>query len=640
MRGMAVYSVHGRILHIDLSSRKIWVEKYGSDLLREYIGSRGIQARLYWDTVKPEVRPFSPENVVFIGAGTFTATPMPSAGRTTVTFKSPATGRYFKASVGGDFGIKLKLNGYDIIAIRGASEEPVYIYIEDDHVDILPAKDLWGLDVRTAHAKLVRKYGIHIDTLLIGPAGERLVKYASINTSVYNVAARGGGGAVLGYKKLKGIVLSKGSRSVVLYDPRRYLELSMKVVKNIMNDEALVGTAKFGTASATMGLDRTNTLPNYNFRKPYWEHAYKNSGEYYVEAGYLVGRVGCGQCIVSCHRHTRTSKYGGVDTVGPEYETSNALGGNIGNADTDALIKMNDLANIYGLDTISLGGVIAWVMESYEKGYLREVKDELGTEPVWGNVEAAMKLIDKIVRRDGIGDLLAEGLAVACRRVDDETCKWAVQARGLEHSRVETRIARAYALAFALNPRGPDHLHTETFAEFGFTEDSKKLIERITGHREWAGVGKNEGRPEIVAWHEEMYAVTDSVGFCAFITTAGFAVDEFLMSELFEAATGIPMNAEELVRAGERIITLERMIQVREGRTRKDDNLPWRITHEKVRTRDGKEYVITEEELNEMLDKYFELRGWDKKTGVPLPNKLKELNLEFTIPIAQKVLGT
>ncbi|MCD6341125.1 MAG: hypothetical protein J7L51_04175, partial [Desulfurococcales archaeon] len=132
---------------------------------------------------------------------------------------------------------------------------------------------------------------------------------------------------------------------------------------------------------------------------------------------------------------------------------------------------------------------------------------------------AARKLIDKIVRRDGIGDLLAEGLAVACRRVDDETCKWAVQARGLEHSRVETRIARAYALVFALNPRGPDHLHTETFAEFGFTEDSKKLIERITGHREWAGVGKNEGRPEIVAWHEEMYAVTDSVGFCAFITT-------------------------------------------------------------------------------------------------------------------------
>ena len=183
-------------------------------------------------------------------------------------------------------------------------------------------------------------------------------------------------------------------------------------------------------------------------------------------------------------------------------------------------------------------------METYERGYLKELVKELGTEPVWGNVEAALKLIKKIARREGIGDLLAEGLSRACRKVDPETCKWAVEANGLEHSRVDTRVAKAYALAFALNPRGPDHLHTETFAEFGFSEDAKKLIERITGHREWAGVGKVEGRPEIVKWHEEMYALTDSVGFCAFITTAGFAVDEYLMSELFTAATGIEKDAK------------------------------------------------------------------------------------------------
>ncbi len=636
---MVIYSMNGRILHVDLTNRRIWVERYDQDMLAKFIGSRGIMARMYWDLVKPEVPALSAENVVLIGAGTFTATPMPSAGRTMVIFKSPATGRYFKSSVGGDFGLKLKLNGYDIIAIHGASEEPVYVYIEDDYVDILPANMIWGLDVRTAHIELVRKHGIHIDTLLIGPAGEKLVKYASINVSVYNVAARGGGGAVLGFKKLKGIVVSKGSRSIVVYDPKRYLELVKKVVYNTMNDEALIATARYGTASATMGLDRTSTLPCFNFKQPFWEYAFKNSGEYYVEAGYLVGRVGCGQCIVSCHRHCRTDKYGGVDTVGPEYETSNALGGNLGIADTDALIKMNDMANIYGLDTISLGGVLGWVMESYERGYLQELKEELGTEPHWGNVEAAMKLIEKIVRREGIGDILAEGLHIACRKIDPETCKWALEANGLEHSRVETRIARAYALAFALNPRGPDHLHTETFAEFGFSEGAKKLIERITGHREWAGVGKNEGRPEIVVWHEDMYAVTDSVGFCAFITTAGFAVDEFLMSELFEAATGIKMSAEALMKAGERIVTLERMIQVREGRRRKDDTLPRRILHEKVRTRDGREYVLTKEELNAMLDRYFELRKWDKKTGVPTPEKLRELDLEFTIPVALKALS-
>lgn len=633
-----MFAMHGKILHVDLSNEKIKIEKYSKDLLESYIGSRGILARMYWDLVSPGVHPLGPENVVFIGAGTFTGTPMPSAGRTTVTFKSPATGRYFKGSVGGDFGLKLKMNGFDVIVIRGSSEGPVYLYIEDDHVDIMPAKDIWGLDVRSAHVKLMKKHGTKIDTLLIGPAGERLVKYASINASIYNVAARGGGGAVLGSKKLKGIVLSEGSKPVEVADPKRYYELMLKVVSNIMKDEALIATAKFGTASATMALDSTSTLPNYNFRKPYWEHAYKNSGEYYVEAGYLVGRAGCGQCIVSCHRHTRTDKYGGVDTIGPEYETSNALGGNIGNADTDALIYMNDLANIYGLDTISLGSVIAWVMESYERGYLKELKDELGTEPTWGNVEAAIKLIEKIVKREGFGDILAEGLAEACKRVDPETCKWAVQANGLEHSRVETRVAKAYALAFALNPRGPDHLHTETFAEFGTSEGALRLIERITGHREWGGVGKTEGRPEIVRWHEDMYAITDSVGFCAFITTAGFAVDEFLMAELFTAATGIEKDAETIMTDGERIVTLERMIAVREGRRRKNDRLPWRIMNEPIKTRDGKEYVVSEKELNDMLDKYFKLRGWDIRTGVPLPEKLKELGLEFTVEVAERAL--
>ncbi|HHC19066.1 MAG TPA: hypothetical protein ENK81_01500 [Euryarchaeota archaeon] len=633
-----MFSAHGKILHIDLSNNKIWVENFPKELLENYIGSRGIMARMYWDLVPPYAHPFSPENIVMIGAGTFTGTPMPSAGRTIVTFKSPATGRYFKGSVGGDFGLKLKMNGYDIITIRGAAEEPVYVYIEDDHVEIKPADDLWSHDVRSAHIKLVKRHGHNVDTLLIGPAGEKLVKYASINASIYNVAARGGGGAVLGSKKLKGIVVSEGSTPVEIADPKKYYELMKKVVSNIMKDEALVATAKLGTASATMSLDSTSTLPNFNFRKPYWEHAYKNSGEYYLEEGYLVGRAGCGQCIVSCHRHTRTDKYGGVDTIGPEYETSNALGGNIGNADTDALIYMNDLANIYGLDTISLGGVISWVMESYEKGYLQELKEELGTEPTWGNVEAAIKLIHKIVNRDGIGDILAEGLAEACKKVNPETCKWAVQANGLEHSRVETRVAKAYALAFALNPRGPDHLHTETFAEFGTSEGALKLIERLTGHREWAGVGKTEGRPEIVMWHEDMYAVTDSVGFCAFITTAGFAVDEFLMADLFTAATGIEKNAETLMRDGERIVTLERMILVREGRRRKDDKLPWRIMHEPIKTREGKEYVVSEEELNEMLDKYFRLRGWDAKTGVPLPEKLRALGLEFTVDVAEKAL--
>lgn len=636
---MVIYAMQGKILHIDLSRDKVTVEKYDDSLLRKYIGSRGLQAYLYWRLVKPQTEPFSGDNVFFVGAGTFAGLPIPSSGRATVTFKSPATGMYFKASAGGDFALKLKLNGYDIVALTGSSEKPVYIFIDGDYADILPANDLWGLDVREAHNRLVRKYSKDADTLLIGPAGEKLVRYASVNFSVYNVAARGGGGAVLGSKKVKGLVVLKGDKSIVAYDAKKLYDLALRVVSNIQKDEALIATSKFGTASATMGLDRTNTLPCFNFKIPYWDQAFKNSGEYYVSAGYLVGRVGCGQCIVSCHRHTRTSLYSGVNTVGPEYETSNSLGGNLGMSDTDALIKANDLANIFGLDTISLGGVLGWLFESYERGYFKDLEKEIGSKPVWGNVDAILKLIQKIAYREGIGNLLAEGLKIACEKTDPETCKWALQARGLEHSRVETRIARAYALAFALNPRGPDHLHTETFAEFGFSDDAKKLIKRLTGHEEWAGVGKNEGRAQIVAWHEDMYAVTDSVGLCAFITTAGFAIDEYLLSELYEAATGIKFTPEELMRTGERIVTLERIIQFREGRRKENDTLPWRILNECVDTREGSKFCFTEEELLKMLEEYYALRGWDVKHGAPSIQKLKSLELDFVIDEMKHVLG-
>jgi aldehyde:ferredoxin oxidoreductase len=624
-----LYGMNGKILYIDLSNGKIWTEKYTREILQKYIGSRGIMARLYWDLISPNIDPLDSENKYMIGAGTFSGLPVPSAGRTTVTFKSPLTGRYFKGSVGGDFATKLKQNGYDIIIISGKSEIPVYIYINNDYIDILSAKEIWGLNIRDSFLKLSKRHGQNIESCLIGPAGEKLIKFASVNFSIYNVAARGGGGTLLGSKKLKGIVLGEGIYPLTVKNPIEFKKLIKDIRNKIMSDEALFSTGKYGTSGSLSWLDNLSVFPPYNFQKSYWDDSRKISGEEIINKGYLINRAGCGQCIVSCHRVTQTKKYEGIITIGPELETLGAFGNNLGISDLDSLILINDIVEINGFDSISLGILIGWIIESYEKGYLSELKTKYNIEPKWGDLKSILDLINFILlRKEGLSYLLGEGTYSACNKINPETCKWALQANGLEQSHVDTRIAKAYALAFALNPRGPDHLHTETFAEFGASKGAIELIERITGHKEYAGINKIEGRPEIVIWHEDIYALTDSVGLCAFTTTAGYAIDENTLSKLFTTVTGIDKTSQTIMKDGERIVTLERMIIGREGRTRKQDTLPYRMMHEKSLTRNGNEVITTPDELNNLLDEYFKLRGWDIQTGLPTNNKIKDLNLE------------
>lgn len=616
----------GKILHINLTTREVWTEPLKDELIKKYLGARGINAHLLWNLTKPGIDPLGPENVLIFGSGGLSGTHAPSSGRTTVTCLGAATNRYLKSNVGGYWGARLKYAGYDHLVIHGASSKPVYIVIDDDKIEIFDAGEIWGKVVKDADKYIKEKHGHNFETACIGPAGEKLTKIAAIMVSVSFAAARGGIGAVMGSKNLKAIAV-RGTGSISTAQAERFNEAALEAREALSKDVGAQGLYMYGTSSIVEGVNASHGFPSYNFRQGHIDGVESLTGQWLVEKGYLKGRMGCASCGVSCHRYCTIDhgKYQGTKIAGPEYETLSALGAGCGVTDTETIIKAGGLCNDYGLDTISTGGVIQWAMECYEKGLITKA-DTDGIELVWGNGDAVVEMVHKIGLREGLGDILAEGTKIASERIGGESWKWAVQANGLEQSRVETRSAKSYALAFATNSRGPDHLTTECMAEFGLTPEARDLIKEITGDEKYANPWLTEKRAEIVLWHENCYAVTDALGFCAFSTTLAYGVTPKKMAEMFSSATGIEITEGEIMEAGERIVNLERAFNVNLGYNRTHDVLPWRMMNEPLDV--GTNIMMnSKEELDKLLDEYYHLHGWDPATGIPTRETLKRLQL-------------
>jgi aldehyde:ferredoxin oxidoreductase len=615
----------GEVLHVELDSGKSWRETIPEDWVRDYLGSRGFNARLLWDQLAPDTDAFSPENPLILGAGLLTGTHAPSSGRVTLTSKSPATGRYFKTSGGGQWGAQLRYAGYSSIVVHGGSEEPVYLHIDDDRVEVRPAGHIWGMDVPTADAQLKAEANRRgAQTMCIGPAGENLVRFASVMSSVHHAAGRGGLGAVMGSKKLKAVVVS-GTQGVEPARPQEFHELVSQIREDIPGSSGVERYYRVGTAGSVIPVSAMGAFPARNFTRGQIANAYALSGQRLVEDGYLKRRVACFSCPISCHRYTEidAGRYAGLQTGGPEYETLAAIGGLCGLDDLEDILKANELCNSLGLDTISTGSVIGWFMECYQRGIVEEYPGE--PAPAWGNAEAVIALVEQIATRKGSGDLLAEGSARASQTIGHDSYKWAVQARGLEQSSVDTRASKAYALAFAVNPRGPDHLHAQPMAEMGRHTGAVELIARITGDANLATPRSTEKRAEIVRWHEDVFAVTDSLGLCAFVSTSAYPVTPELMARMVSAFTGYDMTGDEIMRVGRRTINLERCLNVRWGQTRADDRLPWRMMNEESPEHAG--FSNSAAELDGMLDEYYALQGWDKVEGKPTAATLRELGL-------------
>jgi aldehyde:ferredoxin oxidoreductase len=618
-----------RILNVNLTTGQISTEEVSRRDLVRFLGGRGLAAKMLYERVPADIDPLGPENVLIWSTGTLSGTSAPSSGRTSVTCKGPATGLYLKVSVGGHLGAELKYAGYDYLVISGRAPHPVYLWIDDDRVEIRQAQHLWGRGTRETDDLIKAELGDdEIQTGIIGPAAENKVLFSCIMVSRYNSASRGGVGAVMGSKNLKAVAV-RGRGALRVVRPKPYFELAARMRRDLAADAGSESLYNWGTSGSIPGLDEMGMLAAYNFSQVTIANSERLSGQYLVDEGYLTGRESCFACSTACHRYVKSysDRWGDVDDSGPELETMMSLGAECGLTDTEAVLRANHLCNDYGLDTISAGHVISWAMECYERGAISPEQAD-GLELRFGNAEAQLELIRRIAFREGLlGDLLAEGTQRASEEVGGDSWKWAIQAKGLEQSAVDTRAAKSYALAFAVNPRGPDHLMTETYAEFGFTEESRDVIRKITGDEKYANATLLEKRADIVRWHEDCYAATEALGFCVFTSTAAFAVNPENMAELFGHALGIEFSEEELMSGGRRIVTLERCFNAREGARREDDVLPWRMMNEPVPDGPNKGMITDQAMLDRFLDEYYALHGWDPATGIPLPETLKALDL-------------
>jgi len=622
-----------RTLHVDLTSGRTWTEIVETDCARQFLGGRGIGDWLLWRELSSETEPLGPDNVLIFSTGVLQGTAAPTSGRTTVLTKSPLTGLYLKTGAGGHFGTALRMTGHDYLVFHGAASTPVYLRIAIGEVTIRDAAHLWGKGVRETSSLLqAEAKTVPIEVACIGQAGENQVKYANIMMSYYHSASRGGAGAVMGSKCLKAIAVDATRGSIEVADPVRFWRAVKRSRSQTLADTMVKNLYAYGTAGDVTVFNDMYRIPSLNWQQAHIDadEAQTLGGRSWEAAGYLKRRRGCSGCVIHCHRYTEVEhgKYAGTYSGGPQLATVTRGGPNCGIGNVEAVLRYNELCNDLGLDSVSTGASIGWLMESCERGLIDA--DQLdGVEPKWGNEEALLELTRRIAHREGIGDLLAEETRTAAERVGGDSWKWAVQSKGMAPTGVAMQGAFSYALAFAVNPRGPDHLHTETMAEYGITPEARAVILKITGDEKYAVSNILEKRAEIVRWHEDIYCATDALGLCAFATTCAYGIDEELLAELYSAATGASMSAEEIMTAGRRILTLERCFNVREGLTRSDDVLPWRIMNEpNYDLRGVEDPVVSKAKLDRMLSEYYTLHGWDVKSGIPTRNTLRELRLD------------
>jgi aldehyde:ferredoxin oxidoreductase len=584
----------GKVLDIDLTSGAVRSYPLDMEMARQYLGGRGLGARLLWDLVGPEVDPLAPENVLIFAAGPLTATGYQTSNRFSVSTKSPLTGTVLDANSGGYWGMQFKKAGWDALIVRGRAEKPVWIEIKMDQVTLHDASALWGKRVRET-TRLLGQNNNKRNVLCIGPAGENLVRMAAIMNDGERSLARGGPGAVMGSKNLKAIVVEGKTRPEIvdeelfkflLYESRKLLRASP------LTSQAL---PEFGTSVVMNIINAIGALPTRNFQQAQFEDAEEISGEALTD-NYLVKNASCWACPIGCTRVSKTDK---VEGEGPEYETTWAFGAACGINDLAAIIEANAIANDLGIDTISAGATLACAMELTEKGYL-------DSDLRFGRADLLAPTLEDIGYRRGLGDELAEGSLRFARRYGHPELSMSV--KGLEMPAYDPRGMQGQGLLYATSNRGACHMRGNMLGleVLGLP----KLIDRF----------QVQGKSSFVILHQNAMAAIDSLVICTF-TNMGVAEEYF--ARTLTAVTGVPFSTGDLIRAGERVWNLERLYNLREGFTRADDTLPARLLEEPVSEGPSKGWVS---KLEPMLKEYYRARGWDEN-GVPKPAKLAELEL-------------
>lgn len=629
-----MYGWSGKILDVDLTTETVSVKDLELEVGRQFLGSRGVNVYLLWHALRnPGVDPLGPENVFIIGAGTLSGTLAPCSGRTTATCKGVLWEGYLKGNMGGHFGAMLKFAGYDHLIVRGRAKEPRFLWINDQEVSIRDASAYWGLDICETDEALRRDSDREVETVCIGPAGENLVKYAIVSGSVNNPAARGGLGTVMGSKNLKAIAVL-GSGGIQVAHPESLYTLALEWRKRIESCEERETLYRFGTSGHIADGAAAGVLLRRNFEEVAGdpEKVEHLTGQALVEKGYLKRRMSCTSCDIACHRFTTIDRgtFRGTFTGGPEFESFTNLGLGVEVYDTEAVIKAHELCNRLGLDLISTGVTIQWAMESFERGVLSK-EDFDGMDLRFGHTESFLKIIEMIARREGkLGQLLAEGSFRSAQRVGQNSVQWAMcNSKGLEQSGGDLRATQAYALAFAVNPRGCDHLHAQPWGEFALTQEARDLVVELTGKSSPPYTPSEVAK--IVRWHEDTYAVLDSLGLCIQPIITAYVIGPKDMAEMFSLATGVDYDEEGIMTAGRRILTLEKCFNTQEGADRSHDDLPWKTMNIAGSAGPAQGNRYSRDRLDEMLDVYYDLHGWNRATSWPCRGTLEQLGLDEAI---------
>ena len=583
---------------IDLSNKKIKITHTPETLQKQLLGGRGLNSYYLYNMIKPNIDPFSSENVIIFGTGLLTGTLIPNSSRFNVSAKSPETGILGDSNCGGYFAAELRYAGFDRLIIKGKAAKPTLLYVSDGAIEIKNAHDYWGMDTTEVQQSLRNDLG-HVEAAVCGVAGENLVRFACVRTGVKNAAGRCGLGAVMGSKNLKAIA-ARGTQGIEITHPKEMLETVHQLKDYIMNSKITsilgsVGTPLLYEVSNTLGAIRTkNSQLN----------AWSDSLNAEVIETYVDKMISCSSCIVHC-RHR--NKLGGE---GPEYTAVGLLGANLGLDKTADVIELNNVCNELGLDISSAGTILSWVFELYEKGIIDQTITE---EPLrFGDFELTKRLLHKISRREGFGDILAESTSNT-KRFGKNAEDYLIAVKGLPQSDPhDCRYIKAFALGIATSSRGADHLRSRPTLEIflGLPEEVK---ERIYGKGIPNDPTSYVGKEKTVFFSDNIFAAIDSLGICKFIChgfNSPHFVDYTWMKKLIHCATGWSFNENEIQEVGKRIIDLERMFNNREGITRKNDTLPKRYFDDPMPLNIAKGHHIDRTEFEDLLSRYYELRDW------------------------------
>jgi aldehyde:ferredoxin oxidoreductase len=604
---------HGRILKVDLTTGKSSVKTFDERYVRNYLGGQGFAVEIVYHGTPEGTDALAPESVLAMAGGLFDGFPVPTGGKTAFAAKSPQTGTLAESIMGGVIGAELRHAGYDALEIVGRAEKPSYLFIEDDTVEVEDASELWGKSTREVPEMLKKDLGWDVKVACIGVAGEKLVKFACIDCEERQ-AGRAGLGAVMGSKNLKAIAI-RGTRDLEPADPGALLDIALRYQK-IMEDapsfkeDTVYGTGEFlGWINKEKGV-----FPTRNWQLGVFEER-NEIDPYHWATRYVSKNKACFSCTKPCGKlfEIKSGKHAGVAIDGLEYETLYSLGGACGNASIEAAAKGNEICDVLGMDTISAGVTIGFAMELVQRGVLTE--QDVGMKLTFENAEEAMpRMLELMGRREGFGDVLADGVRGAAARIGKGADRYAIHTKGMEPPAYDVRGMKGHGLAYMTSTRGACHLRAGFYAP-----------ELVGKFWRWEGIDRQspDGKGAMVATMENFMCVYDSVGLCKF--SRGFFLIEKLC-EVIEVITGLKFTEDELLRIGERIHNMKGSFNYREGVTRKDWLLPARVLEDPIPDGPSKGSLITTDQMNAMLDDYMAAREWTTD-GEPKKEKLKELDI-------------